>query len=265
MKSYTTLIDAKDLIDNLGKDKLILLDCRRKRGVQHIQGAQLVNYAKDLKGKIIKGVTGRSPLPKVDVFIKKCSQWGIDATKQVVVYDENNGAYAARLWWMLKWLGHEQVAVLNGGWGNWVDLVLPMSSGIIKPQKTNFEAQEHRDMLVYKHEVAQIVDQREALLVDARAPERYRGEVEPVDHRAGHIPSSINLPHSENCDEKGLWKNKVELRKRIIPITTKGQSTVMYCGSGITACHNILAAEHSGLRRPKLYVGSWSEWIAEEI
>lgn len=262
---HQTIIEAAELKPLLGKDNVVLLDCRRQRGVQHIQGAQLVHFGKDLKGKIIKGVTGRSPLPRIDTFVKKCCEWGIDATKQVIVYDENNGAFAARLWWMLQWLGHENVAVLNGGWDHWVAMKFPMTSGIIAPRRTDFQPKENRDMLVYRHDVEQMIKDKKDVLVDARAAERYRGEVEPVDPKAGHIPTAINLPHAENCDDQSLWKSKQAIEDRLAPIISDHHTTVMYCGSGVTACHNILAAKYVGMPAPKLYVGSWSGWIAKEL
>lgn len=259
---FSDIINADQLVPLLGNDKLVILDCRRTRDVTHIQGAQPVDFEKELTGKIIKGVTGRHPLPRIDKFADQCGRWGIDETKQVVVYDESTGAWASRLWWMLRWLGHENVAVLNGGWEHWLAQDLPTTSGIIYPQSRTFTVNENRNWIAHRHDVIEVSQRKKSNLVDSRAPGRYRGEFEPIDPIAGHIPSAINIPFSENVED-GLWRSKTEVKSRLSPVFDGGQSqsTIFYCGSGVTACHNILASQYVGLPMPRLYAGSWSDWI----
>jgi len=260
---YSNIINPDELLPILGNDKIVILDCRRQKEVIHIQGSQPVDLEKELTGKIIKGITGRHPLPRIDEFATHCGQWGIDETKQVVVYDENSGAWASRLWWMLKWLGHEKVAVLNGGWDHWVTKDYATTSGIIYPQRRNFNVEEHRSWIAYRHEVQKITQTKEMNLVDSRAAARYRGEEEPIDPIAGHIPSAVNLPYAENLTDEGLWRSKAEIAQRLKPVclTNESEETIFYCGSGVTACHNILASQYAGYKMPRLYVGSWSDWI----
>ncbi len=261
--TYSNIIHADQLEVLLGKENLVLLDCRRQREVTHLQGAQSVDFEKELTGKIIKGITGRHPLPRIDEFAHQCGIWGIDASRQVVIYDENSGAFASRLWWMLRWLGHENVAVLNGGWDHWVKGGGGTTSGIVYPQTQTFHVNENRSGIVYRHEVQEAISGESTILIDSRAAGRYRGEVEPIDPIAGHIPTAVNLPFAENLKEDGLWRPKAEIRKRLKPVfpADQNQQTIVYCGSGVTACHNILASQYADLPMPRLYVGSWSDWI----
>ena len=261
--AHSNIIQSNELQSLLGKDNVVVLDCRRKRDVLHIQGAQPVDFEKELTGKIITGITGRHPLPKIDEFAAQCGRWGIDETKQVVVYDENSGAWASRLWWMLRWLGHENVAVLNGGWDHWVENDLPTTSGIIYPQSRTFTVKENRSWLAHRHEIQNLIKGTSSNLIDSRDAGRYRGEFEPIDPIAGHIPTAINLPFSENLNDNSLWRSEEEIELRLKPVfgTDGEQETVFYCGSGVTACHNILASQYAGLPMPRLYVGSWSDWI----
>lgn len=260
---FTDIINADELVKLLGNDRLIVLDCRRESDVIHIQGAQPIDFEKDLTGKIIKGITGRHPLPRIDEFAEQCGRWGIDETKQVVIYDEKKGAWASRLWWMLRWLGHENVAVLNGGWAHWIDQDLPTTSGIIYPQRRTFTVRENRDWIAHRHEIVSVTESKQDYLIDSRTPGRYRGEYEPIDPIAGHIPSAINIPFEENVED-GLWRSKEAIANRLAPVFSGDESdssTIFYCGSGVTACHNILASQYAGFSMPRLYVGSWSDWI----
>jgi len=261
--TYSNIIQADQLKSLLGKDNVVILDCRRELGVLHIQGAQIVDFEKELTGKIIKGITGRHPLPRIDDFAEQCGRWGIDESKQVIIYDEKTGAWASRLWWMLRWLGHEKVAVLNGGWDHWVKADLPTTSGIIYPQKRIFKVHENRSWIAHRYEVQKAIQGNNTNLVDSRAAERYRGEFEPIDPIAGHIPTALNLPFSENLNDDGLWRPSAEIEHRLKPVlpADNQQQTIFYCGSGVTACHNILASQYADLPMPRLYVGSWSDWI----
>jgi thiosulfate/3-mercaptopyruvate sulfurtransferase len=182
-----------------------------------------------------------------------------------VSYDQDAGMYASRLWWLLKWQGHEAAAVLNGGFAAWVREGRPTESGIGTRAPRRFQGSSRSGMVVTADDVRSIVDGGERRLLDARAPERYRGDVEPIDKVAGHIPGAANHPFKSNVTDAGVFKTRNELRTHLMK-TLGGvapNQIVNYCGSGVTACQNILAMEHAGLAGSKLYAGSWSEWSAD--
>jgi thiosulfate/3-mercaptopyruvate sulfurtransferase len=187
--------------------------------------------------------------------------WGIGGASQVVVYDDASGAFAARLWWMLKWLGHERVAVLDGGFGAWQASGFPVTTETTLSAVGDFMPRQRRELLVGAGELLASAERK---LFDARAPERFRGEVEPIDPVAGHIPSAENLPFSGNLRD-GRFLSPSELRARLDRALdgTPPERAVVYCGSGVTACHDVLAFAHAGLPLPRLYAGSWSEWITD--
>ncbi len=164
---------------------------------------------------------------------------------------------------MLRWLGHENVAVLNGGWDHWVKSDQATTSGIIYPQRKTFKVNENRSWIAYRHEIQAAIEGSNTNLVDSRAAARYRGEHEPIDPIAGHIPTAVNLPFAENIDTDGLWRSREAIAKRLKPVfsANEPQQTITYCGSGVTACHNILASQYAGYEMPRLYVGSWRDWI----
>jgi len=253
--------------------ELVIVDCRfqlsdkaagrRAYEAGHIPGAHYADLEQDLSGPIVPGVTGRHPLPAIADLTRKLRAWGIGSVARVVAYDDAGGAMAARLWWLLRWLGHDDVFVCDGGYQAWLaaggepSLVVPPSaSGDFEPRL--------RDGLVV---TAAQVAQRAAgtLLVDARARERYRGDVEPIDAVAGHIPGAVCAPFGENLAPGGCFADRAELARRYRGIVgdTAAENVVVYCGSGVTACHDILAAEHAGLGFFRLYAGSYSEWIAD--
>jgi thiosulfate/3-mercaptopyruvate sulfurtransferase len=184
---------------------------------------------------------------------------------QVVAYDQDNGMYASRLWWLLRWLGHEAVAVLDGGLAKWLEEGRPTASGVETHAAGDFTASPRSDMVVDVERVSSLVNQRDWHLVDARAPERYRGETEPIDKTPGHIPGAANHFFQWNLDEGGTFRTPEALRERIQQSVgdAKPERIISYCGSGVTACHNLLALEHAGLTGAKLYPGSWSEWSSD--
>lgn len=271
---FTTLIDVKDLYAHLGEPAWVIVDCRfglddTEKGrldyyESHIPGAFYAHLDEDLSGEIIPGKTGRHPLPSVDTAAQLFSSWGIGGETQVVVYDDKAGGIAARLWWMLNWLGHEKVAVLDGGWPKWVEAGFPSDKELPKASPAYFEAHPQSQLLVDADFVDQIRQDADYVLVDSRLDFRYRGEQEPIDPVAGHIPGAINAPFPENLED-GTFKSEETLKERFSQILQgkTADHAVFYCGSGVTACHNVLALKHAGLGNAKLYGGSWSHWIAD--
>ena len=272
---YATIITASELNEILGKKDLVIVDCRfaladlskgrKDYDTSHIPGAHYAHLDDDLSGEIIPGKTGRHPFPEINEFVKKCSAWGIDQNTQVVAYDYGHGGIAARLWFMLKWLGHEKVAVLDGGWKNWVSHKFPTSNILPDISAKEFQPSVHNERLVDAKTMETIIKNDKFLIVDSRAAVRYRGEEEPIDPVAGHIPGAVSAPFLENIGENGCFKNIEELKMRFEKILNdrSPENTVFYCGSGVTACHNLLALSHIGIDQVKLYPGSWSHWITD--
>lgn len=272
---WKTLVNADALAENLNRDDYVIIDCRFNLGdvewgekeysQAHIPGALYVHLDRDLSSTIIPGKTGRHPLPKVESFVERLSAWGIDERVQVFVYDDRGGAIAARLWWMLHWLGHDHVAVLNGGWTAWQNGGFPVSASPATLSRKAFVPQHRPDLVVDAEYVDSFKENPAYCLVDSRSHERYLGEVEPLDPVAGHIPGAVNLPFAENLDESGLFLSAAQLHVRFAPILAGRPAgrTVFYCGSGVTACHNVLAFVHAGLGMPRLYAGAWSHWITD--
>ncbi|KAA3637975.1 MAG: sulfurtransferase [Bacteroidetes bacterium] len=272
---FTNIINADDLHAHLEASDWVIIDCRhsladteegrRSYHNSHIPGAIYAHLDEDLSGPIIAGKTGRHPLPDIDTFSARLSSWGIEEGVQVVVYDDKGGAIAARLWWMLHWLGHKSAAVLNGGWQFWVNQAYPVDNLIPKSNGRIFKPSLNEEMVVNADDVKSIQHDLIFSLVDSRAAPRYRGEVEPIDPVAGHIDGAINLPFPENLDEDMTLKSPDWLWDRFEKATggKPGDLVVFYCGSGVTACHNILAFDYAGFGMAKLYPGSWSEWITQ--
>ncbi|MCB0565258.1 MAG: sulfurtransferase [Phaeodactylibacter sp.] len=270
---YTTLISTKDLAQNLDNEDWAVIDCRfnlsdteagrRAYRNGHIPGARYVHLDEGLSGPIVPGKTGRHPLPNPDVAAMRFERLGIGNDVQVVAYDDAGGMVASRLWWMLRWLGHDAVAVLDGGWPRWVGEGRPVETAIPEPYPRAFIPHPRPDLLVDVNTVEAIRKQPEFKLVDSRAAERYRGEVEPIDPVAGHIPGALNLSNAETVNAEGLFLNEGEQQQRFQQALGEADAahTVFYCGSGVSACRNILAYKHAGLGDAKLYPGSWSEWI----
>ncbi len=273
--TYTTLISTEDLHKNFRDHNWVVVDChyllddpeagRRAYLEGHIPGARYAHLDQDLSGPIIPRRSGRHPLPSVDKATETFSRWGISGDVQVVAYDARGGAIAARLWWMLRWLGHDAVAVLDGGFHKWEREGLPVSGEIETQLRRSFTPNAQPEMMVSARDVLGMMDDPKNLLFDSRAPERYRGEAEPLDAKAGHIPGAISLPFADNLTEEGQFLPVDELKARFESALADqpAENSVFYCGSGVTAAHNILAMEHAGLGEARLYAGSWSEWIME--
>ena len=212
----------------------------------------------------VPGETGRHPLPERQKWLERIQRWGVDPDKQVVVYDDTGGATAARMWWMLRWIGHQEVAVLDGGWQHWCNKDLPVSTELVpdpKPSSFDYASMPSLTRIIKVSEI----DTTKQLLLDARESSRFLGESEPIDSVAGHIPGAYNCPFTDNLEENKLFKNPEALKRKYREIMKKahGRPVVCYCGSGVTAAHNILAMKRAGLEEPYLYAGSWSEWIAD--
>lgn len=271
---WTTLISAEALNEQLREGQLVIVDCRFELGTPHsaagslayakahIPGAVYAHLDEDLAGPIT-ATSGRHPLPSVEVLSAKLGRWGIDNSVQVVTYDADNGAMAAaRLWWLLRWLGHEHVAVLDGGFKRWQALGLPVTGGEFTGAPRVFTPVINAALLADAEQVALRAQQFDWRVIDARAPERYAGEVEPLDAVAGHVPGAINRPFARNLGSDGRFLESTELQQQIAQQlgNVEAAQVINMCGSGVTACHNVLAMEAAGLQGAKLYAGSWSEW-----
>jgi thiosulfate/3-mercaptopyruvate sulfurtransferase len=219
----------------------------------------------NLCGPIIPGQTGRHPLPDMADFAATLSAWGIDHHTQVIAYDSFNSAYSARLWWMLRWAGHEAVAILDGGWPLWTQRGLPVSIDIPTPAPARFIPRPRPELAVEVTTVDQLRLDPAYRLFDSRAAERYRGEVEPIDPVAGHIPGAALLPWEGNTDAAGQFLPPETLRARFLAKMAglQAEQTVYYCGFGITAAQNVFAVALAGLGEARLYTGSWSEWLTD--
>ena len=270
--TYTTLISTATLRQQLNYPDWIIVDCRfsladTEAGGQayrhgHIPNARYAHLGKDLSSTITD-FTGRHPLPNFAVLTKKLGDWGITNNSQVVAYDDAGGAFAGRLWWLLRCLGHDKVAVLDGGIKHWQKQGLPVTTTLPKINPTTFRPYLNKAAWLNALEVQNGLAQKAICLIDARTLERYRGEQEPIDPVAGHIPYALNRAFQLNLDSNGLFLSAEQLRgqfKQLIGASAPEQ-VVHYCGSGVTACHNLLAMEHAGLTGSRLYAGSWSEWI----
>jgi len=271
--TYRTLISVQELEAHLTDPAFMIFDCRYdltqpEAGAlayakSHIPGARFAHSDRDLSGPK-SGANGRHPLPDPAVFMAWLGANGVDRIKQVVAYDHAGGASATRFWWMLRWLGHDAVAVLDGGWDGWVAAGAPVSDAAPAIQPTTF-AGRRQDLAVDTSYILSHLGDRKVLVVDARSPERYRGETEPIDPIAGHIPGAVNRLYKENLGPDGRFRSPQELRSAFTALLggRRPDQVVHQCGSGVSACHNILAMEIAGLSGSKLYPGSWSEWCAD--
>jgi thiosulfate/3-mercaptopyruvate sulfurtransferase len=270
---HTTIIDTDTLAANLGGD-WVIVDCRFDlqnedwgRGQYldgHIPGAVYASLSHDMAGSKT-GTNGRHPLPSIDALIATLGRLGITRGTQVVAYDQDSGMYASRLWWLLSYAGHDAVAVLDGGWAKWIRERRPTRSGEEARPAASFVAAPRPEMRVGVDEVVAQLGNAKTLLIDARAPERYEGRTEPIDRVPGHIPGALNHHYRSNAGEDFTWLPPQELRQAFLKVLGPHEPSdaVMYCGSGVTACHNLLAMTHAGLPGGRLYAGSWSEWSAD--
>lgn len=273
---FTTLIDVDALAALEGQ--AVLLDCRfdlsepgagrRAYAAGHIPGARYADLNLDLSSPVTSA-GGRHPLPAPDVLAGFFTAAGIGDRTQVIAYDEANGSFAARAWWLLGWLGHTAVAVLDGGFKAWVAAGQPLEAGDPAPvrggTKLVFTARPRPQTWLTAADVQRALEDPRRLLVDARAAERFAGTVEPLDRVAGHVPGAVNHPFTANLTEDGRFQPLGELRRRWLARLggTEPSDAILMCGSGVTACHNILAMTSAGLPGGRLYPGSWSEWIRD--
>lgn len=270
--SGSTLVSTGELAANLTKWRVF--DCRHdlanpKLGEQqyregHIPGALFAHLDRDLSGRKT-GANGRHPLPDPQDFEKWLEKTGLTPHDQAVCYDGGPGAMAARLWWMLRWVGHEQVAVLDGGFAKWTKESRPITMDVPRFTPFNYPIRLRSDLAADVGAVEKSLGK--SLLLDARAPARYRGEQEPIDPIAGRIPGAKNRFNMDNLSPDGTFKQSAQLKRELEPLL-RGRSpseVIHYCGSGVAACHNLLAMEIAGLEGGKLYAGSWSEWSADPL
>ena len=265
---HSPLITAAQLADSLGCDDLCVIDCRfdllepgagRRAWLDgHIPGAVYADLDRDLAGPI-SASSGRHPLPEVSQFTERLGNWGVGNDSEVVVYDAGSGAIAARAWWMMHWLGHDSVRLLDGGIKAWLDAGHALDNVPAARPASSFVARPRDDMIVTTAEVeAAVVSGDEMTLLDARDATRFRGEAEPIDRVAGHIPGTVNLPFAGSLTDEGRFRPAAEIARRfdeaLQPLA--GRRWGVMCGSGVTACHLALAATYAGLEMPGLYAGS---------
>ena len=269
MDTISPLITAQELLE-LNALKIILIDARAGVNTfenyqkKHLKGARFVDLNRDLAAIPENPANGgRHPLPSAKQFAKTLSALGISPSDHVVVYDDKNGSnFAARFWWMMRAIGHEKIQVLNGGYQAAIQAGFPKNLGNETFEKTDYPSQEWKLALADIEEVEKARKNDQNIVIDVRDKNRYDGLTEPLDLVAGHIPGAINVPLIENLDENGFFKSANELAakyKAVIGDKTS-ENIIVHCGSGVTACHTLLAMDYAGLPIPKLYVGSWSEW-----
>ncbi|MEM8500207.1 MAG: sulfurtransferase [Pseudomonadota bacterium] len=265
---YDTLITVAQVQSFTGPS--VIVDCRfsleqpdlgaRLFSQRHIQGAHFLDLNKDLSGSLTAS-SGRHPLPPPEKLADSLRKLGLNSDSQLIAYDDRSSAFAARLWWLCRWLGHTKAAVLDGGLAAWLAVEGATASGMrATPEKQgDFTAHVDNSLAASAQDVQQRLQQGDITLIDARGSERFSGKTEPLDAIAGHVPGAINLPFAANLQADGRFKSRKELKARF----SGGQNTIHMCGSGVTACHNILASAYAGLEMPTLYPGSWSEWIRD--
>lgn len=279
---YTTLITATDLSNHAADRDWLIVDCRFDLAqpaagetayrAGHIPSAVYAHLDRDLSSPIT-ATSGRHPLPSPERLAATLGAWGLTSNTQVIAYDADTGAYAARLWWLLRWAGHRKVAVLDGGFKAWSAAGLPVAEQIPQRTATRFEVHTDRSLWLDTSEVTERVQRRDWRLLDARGAERYAGTVEPIDKVAGHVPGAVNHPFALNLGTDGRFLPAQELRARFEKSQATDdsqdnggigdQQTIAMCGSGVTACHLLLGLEIAGKPGAKLYAGSWSEWIRD--
>ncbi len=265
----SNLISVPELREALHDPSLRLADVRfdladpaagaRAYAVSHLPGAIHIDLDRDLSGPVA-AVGGRHPLPAMEAFAARMGALGIGSGHRVVAYDDRGGLFAGRLWWLLRYAGHDRVRILDGGLPAWLEAGLEQVTTAPRHPAARFKLALRPDMVVDREHVLRQLENPAALLVDARAAARYRGEVEPIDPVAGHIPTALNRPYPENLED-GRFKPAAALRERF-DFGEGFDEVVMYCGSGVSAIHNLVAMEEAGLPLPKLYPGSWSDWVS---
>jgi thiosulfate/3-mercaptopyruvate sulfurtransferase len=268
------LVSCEQLAAHANDPTWIVFDCRHDlmdvaKGEQwyregHLPGAFFANLDTDLSGEKT-GTNGRHPLPSPAMFSAFLARHGVTARSTVVAYDDVGGQFAARLWWLCRWVGLMNASLLDGGIQRWVAEARPISTAIPVTKPAFFAGRADSFMISTVDEVLSRIGRADLVLIDARAPERYRGEVEPIDPVAGHIPSALNRFYKENLKADLTFKSPDEIRKGLVDLMAGRSATevVHQCGSGVTACANVFAMEYAGLKGSRLYAGSWSEWVAD--
>ncbi len=259
------------LASQLDNPQVVVVDCRfaladtqlgqKQYQESHIPGAYYLDLEKDLSAPVQKH-GGRHPLPNIDQFTAKLAVMGINFREtHVIAYDDTNSAFAARLWWLLRYLGHDRVSILDGGWSAYIEGNYPTTAAIPTPKKGHFSPQLRTDWVVDIEGVKQRKDLADTILIDSRDRDRYLGEREPIDPIAGHIPGAVNLPWKTACDATGHLQPPAAQKERWTALNPP-EEIIVYCGSGVTACVNLLSLELAGIPNGKLYPGSWSDWCS---
>ena len=271
---FSTLISVSDLAAHLNDANVIVCDCRhdlanyeagrRAYAQSHLPGARFLHLDEDLSGPKT-GVNGRHPLPHPITFTLRLAALGIDNSKQIIAYDSAGGVYASRLWWMLRWVGHTQAAVLDGGFDAWVKAGHRVTAELPVIKPTTYNPNPSPQSAADTALIVSNLSGQKVCVVDARSPDRFRGENETLDPVAGHIPGAINRFFKNNLAEDGRFKSAATLKSEFASVihAHAPASVVHQCGSGVTACHNLLAMEVAGLGGSRLYPGSWSEWVSD--
>jgi thiosulfate/3-mercaptopyruvate sulfurtransferase len=274
MRPFTTLIDAATLASQLEREDVVIFDCRFELGNpawgegeyarEHIPGAQYLHLDRDLSGPITPR-TGRHPLPDPREFARRIAELGAASDTQLVAYDQGNGAYAARFWWMARWIGLRSVAALDGGIAAWRAAGLPLETRVRTPRARELSVNLSANAVVDSADLDQLRQRPGNLLVDARGADRFAGRNETIDPVAGHVPGARNMPFAGNLGADGRFLPAEKLRQRWNALlgSQPPSALIAMCGSGVTACQNLLALEHAGLGGARLYAGSWSEWIRD--
>lgn len=275
--NWATLVPAEELVSRLGSPGLVIVDARfvlaggdpgageRAWRESHLPGAGYVHLDRDLSDHRKPANEGRHPLPDAVNFCATLERLGINVDSQVVVYDAGDGAMAAaRFWWLMKLLGHQRVAVLDGGFARWTGLQLPVDANVPTVVRGHYRADYRPGMVAPAEQVAALIAGDIGCLIDARAAERFRGDVEPLDRVAGHVPGALNRPYADNMAD-GRFRSPAQLRGDFVALLhgREPANVILSCGSGVTACHNLLAMEHAGLHGARIYAGSWSGWISD--
>jgi len=268
------LITPQQLAERLDAPGLVILDCRfaledvdygqRSYALGHIAGAHFADLERDLSGPVVKGRTGRHPLPEPGHLVERLREWGVDADSEVVLYDDGPGAFAARAWWLLAWLGKRSgVFILDGGLKAWHAAHLPLSLDPPVRREGTFSGAPDMKLLIDAQHLAKRLGDKAMTLLDARGLPRFRGEVEPIDPVAGHIPGAQCAAFTDNLGADGRFLPAAQLKLRFAEKLggRSPEQLVAYCGSGVTACHNLFALALAGYPLGRLYAGSWSEWI----
>lgn len=272
--NYNTIISAGKLNDIIGDEQVRVFDCRfslkdPQGGLKcyqqgHLPHAQFADMDTQLSSPMTAS-SGRHPLPSPEDFIKQLRAWGVSNDTQVIAYDDMKGAFAARLWWMMRWLGHEKVAVLDGGMEKWSEAGYPLTQEAVDFPAGDFSGKANMEWLVDIDTVSRELEAGKMTLIDARAADRFTAKDQQTDPVPGHIPGAKNLPFGGNLTGDGLMKSSTEIRQRFDAIIKENpdREVVNMCGSGVTACHNLLAQAIAGMPPMKIFIGSWSQWIRD--